>query len=207
MARKKDFDYFEHFYSTSKSATQAAKFLEKSLKNFDYDTVEDKLKELHHIENEADLQKHEMTRRLLHEFITPLEREDIIDLANQLDDVIDAIEDIWQLVFMFNLKEVRPEILEFAELIVKCCEALESEVDEFRHFKTSKIMREKIIAVNALESEGDVRHMKIMRELFKSEATEKDLIIWKEIYLTLEKCLDECEDVSDAIESIIMKNT
>lgn len=203
----KEYDYFEYLLKCSETANKAAEYLHGALSDFDLKRLEAQAAEMHLIENDADMLKHEMLKHLAHEFMTPIEREDIVALSQQLDDVVDAIEDVLSRVYMLNIKFIRPETLAFTELIVKCCKALARAIKEFRNFKKSKYVLERIIEVNSIESEGDKLYAKCMRKLFEEEGSMRDTVVWMTMFECLEACLDACEDAADIIESVIMKNT
>ena len=76
----------------------------------------------------------------------------------KLDNIVDAIDDVMRRIYMFNVTALRPEALEFADLIVQCCEAFEKLVEEFRCFKKSKVINQYIIEVNNIENKGDRLH-------------------------------------------------
>ena len=80
-------------------------------------------------------------------------------------------------------------------------------ISEFRNFKSSKTIKEKLVEVNTLESDGDHLYTELVHELFCGEKDTLKLITWLKIYDDLEACLDYCEDAADIIESVIMKNT
>ncbi len=205
--RKKEFDYFAYFCKCADYICEAANYLEESITHFDHEAVFDRVTAMHHIENEADLTKHEMTKTLVHEFLPPIEREDIVQLSIKLDDVIDAIEDVMRRIYMFDIKEMRPDILEFTKLIVKGAEGVRDTLAEFRNFKNSKALKENIIAVNTIESEGDMLHTKMYHELFRDGTDTRNIIIWTKIFDELEDCLDSCESAVDVVELVIMKNS
>lgn len=205
--RIKDFDYFAYFCKCADYICKAADYLEESIENFDHDTVFDRVTAMHHIENEADLTKHEMTKALMHEFLPPIEREDIVELSVKLDDVIDAVEDVIRRVYMFDIKEMRADILEFTRLIVKAAYGVRDTLAEFKNFKSSKTIKENIVSVNTIESEGDSLHAKMYHELFRDGTDTRDIIIWSKIFDELEDCLDSCEEAVDVVELVIMKNS
>lgn len=208
MRRKKDFNYFNYFLACAKAANDAAKFLHASLNDFQYDTVRNQLADMHKIENDADLLRHEMLFNLAHEFMTPIEREDIVSLAQELDNVVDSIEDVMQSVYMYNLDNIRPDALKFSALIVNCTEALLHVMEEFSNFRKSKVIKAHTIEVNNIESVGDKLFTDAMHSLFiEPSADSMTRLIWMNMYERLEQCLDECEDVIDIIEGVIMKNT
>lgn len=209
MARdnKKGYNYFDYFCSTADIICEAAAYLDSAIKSFDKACFAAKVDGMHEIENRADMTKHEMTKRLMHEFLPPIEREDIIELAAKLDDIVDALDDAMHCLYMFNVSEIRDGAVKFSELIVKCATALKETVNEFRSFKTSKTIKDKLVEVNSLESDGDHLYSTLLHGLFCNEKDTLALITWMKIYEDLEGCLDHCEDAADIIESVIMKNT
>ncbi len=209
MARekKKNFDYFEYFVNTADIICEAADYLNGSLTSFDKATFVAKMDGMHEIENRADIAKHDMTKHLMHEFLPPIEREDIIELATKLDDVVDALDDAMRRVYMFNASEIREGAFKFCDLIVKCSAALKEALAEFKNFKKSKDIKAKLVEVNTLESDGDHLHAELLHDLFCNEKDTLKLITWMKIYADLEACLDYCEDAADIIESVIMKNS
>jgi predicted phosphate transport protein (TIGR00153 family) len=207
ITRKNDYDYFAFFCVSAAHARKAAEYLHSSLQCFDSSRFETLVEEMHDIEHAADVDKHDMMKHLHREFLPPIEREDIVSLAQQLDDVTDAIEDVMRRVYMFDIRELRAGVLDFTELLIQCCKALEEAVREFRNFKTSKTIHDRLVAVNTLESAGDKLHAENMRRLFQENASARTTLTWMTLYDGLENCLDACEDAADIIEGVIMKNS
>lgn len=207
MANKKNFNYFKAFIDLSNGSLKAAELLSKTLHNFDVNQVEEKVKEMHVIEHNADLERHEIMNRLAKEFLPPIERADIISLADNVDDVIDSIEDVLIRIEMFNVQNIRPEILKFTEVVMDCCKSMSAALKEFEHFKRSKTLHAAIIEVNRLEEVADHLYINGVRDLFKNSKDPIELMIWTEIYRLLEKCCDNCEEVANDIENIVMKNS
>lgn len=207
MAKKKNFNYFDYFIKNCNFICKAANFMFESLKSYDKNTFLEKKDSIHELENQADMCKHEMIEYLSHEFITPIEREDILALAQELDNVIDSIDDTMARIYMYNIDEIRPEAIKFAELVINCTKALKEAVAEFKNFKSSKSLFSKLIEVNNFESEGDNFHAKCSYDLFSTDTDTRTLLIWTTIYEDLEMCLDSCEDAVDIIESVVMKNS
>ncbi len=204
---KKRFDYFNYFKEVSEIICEGAEYLHTALHEFDSNSLQEKLDTLHEIEHRADCTRHEMTAMLAHEFITPIEREDIVSLAQQMDTVVDYLEDVLLRIYMFNIQDIRKDAILFADSIIKCAKELDGVLAEFKNFKHSQTIKEKIVAVNNCESEGDKLLVDGIRELSVSNASDRELFVWTDIYEHLELCLDACEDVVDIIESVIMKNT
>jgi uncharacterized protein Yka (UPF0111/DUF47 family) len=148
-----------------------------------------------------------MRKRLAREFITPIEREDIVSLADAIDNVTDTIEDVLLRIYMFNFTKMREDAVKMAAIIVKCCEALREAVVEFANFRKSQILHKLIIEINRLEEEGDDLFVKATRALFVNEKDPVQILAWRETLDYLEKCCDACEEVSEVIESVMMKNS
>ncbi len=207
MARKRDEDYFERFVSLVKYSCEAADLLREILERYQPEELSVKMKDMHIIEHQADIEKHLMMQKLAKEFITPIEREDIMEMAHQIDNVTDAIEDVVMRVYMFDIKVVRPEALQLCKVICKLCEVLKTALSEFANFRKSKTLHSLIIEINRLEEDGDRIYMEAMRNLYVSSDDAVEIIRWTKTFDCLEKCCDVCENVADVIESVIMKNS
>lgn len=207
MAKKKNYNYFDKFIELAGYSSKCAEILHETLVNFDPNKMEERLVELHNIEHSGDLAKHELISQLATEFIAPIEREDIVSLSQEIDDITDAIEDVLIKMHMFNVTTIKPEVLEFSDLITKCCNALTIALKEFSNFKKSSTLTNKIIEVNQLEEAGDRLYYSTVRKLYVNSKDPIELLVWTEIYDYLEKCCDACEEAADVLESIVMKNS
>ncbi len=204
---KKDQYYFDVLIRCATFGCDAASFLQESFAQFDPATVVARMEAIHEIEHKADDLKHEMIRKLGKEFITPIEREDILTLSQELDNVVDCLDDVMQRLYMHNVLALRGDMLEFVELIVRCTQALHRALEEFPNFKKSQTIVVHIVEVNNLESEGDALYLEAMRRMNTGESNPINILAWTHIYEGLENCLDACEHASEVIESVIMKNT
>ncbi len=207
MARKNGYSYFAFFREMIDCACKAAKALNAMFADYRSENLFHEAEVIHEIEHDADLKKHDMMGHLLREFLPPIDREDIVNIAHVLDEIIDLIEEVVQSLYMNDMKTCRPDVLEFAALIDKQCMELQKLMEEFENYKKSDRLMEHIIIVNTLEEEGDRLYIEAMRSLKHNCADAIELIAWKEIYESLEACCDACEKVADAVEEVVMKNT
>lgn len=207
MARKKENNYYEMFMEMADYSFQAASKLNEVLKNYNAGELSEIIKEMHEIEHAGDAKKHDLTRKLAAEFMTPIEREDIMQLSEEIDDVIDSIEDALLRAYMFNITEIRSEALEFSEIIVKCVSALRETLKEFENFRKSSNIKNTIVEVNRLEDEGDAIYIRAMRRLYTDNMDAVSVMSWTVMFDQLEKCCDKCENVADIVEDVIMKNS
>lgn len=204
---KKDSPYFGDFIKMIEFSCQASECLQAFLKDFKNEKLDEQRLAMHEIEHGEDKIKHVMMERLMKEFVPPIDREDIVNLSHEMDNITDKIEDIIIRMYMYNIKAVREDTLAFSDVIVRCCQTLKQAMIEFPNFRKSKILAQKIIDVNTMESEGDDIYMKSMRNLYESESNPIQISIWSKLYDLFEECCDSCEHVADVLESIVMKNS
>lgn len=208
MNNKNKHDYFNMFVELVDFNCQAAINLHATLNQFDPSALKETMNYLHTIEHGADMKKHDLLRLLAAEFIPPIERDDIVALANEIDNVTDAIEDVLMRMYMFNLPAVREDALAFSTLIVKCCEGLKRAMEEFHNFKKSTLLHNYIIEVNQLEEEADNLYCESVHRLFsEKDLPSTEVFGWSETFDHLEKCCDACEHVCTVIEGVIMTNS
>jgi len=153
MARKNDVNYFNTFVELAEYSCRAAELLNKILNNFKEDELQEKMKEMPEIEHAGDEARHIMIRKLAKEFITPIEREDIMAMADSIDNVTDTIEDVLLRMYMFNITSVRDYALKMTEVVVKCCNAMKIALSEFYNFRKSQKLHEMLVEINYLEEE------------------------------------------------------
>jgi uncharacterized protein Yka (UPF0111/DUF47 family) len=208
MAGKRDkFDYFEFFIHFTEFSCKAAEQLYSTFGHYSNDNLDTRVKEMHRIENDADSANHEMLSRLAHEFMTPIELEDIVALSKELDDVVDSLDDIIQHAYMFDLKRVLPEMVDFSKLILDSCRILKQAFQEFKNFKKSTTLRGMLIEINTIESQGDQLFAECVRKQYTTTNDTRVMIINVNMFDLLESCLDNIEDVADILERVIMKKT
>jgi len=208
MIFKEKFDYFLALERLGEFASQEAHLLVKILNEFNPETLLQRVEEMHEIENAADEQLHELFTHIATEFLTPIEREDIAEIAYRLDDVVDYIDDVVQQMYMYDIQEVYQPAFDMADLIVKATDALCGCLTEFRNFKKSKTLVERIITVNDLEDEADRLYLQMNRDLFKNYVESPVFILaWNNIFLHMERCVDACESATDIMATVALKNS
>ena len=208
MRRKQKTDfYFASFSKAIEFSRQEALMLYDVLQGFQPENLPKVMEEMHKLENSADISKHEMMEKLAQEFITPIERDDIAQLAQELDEITDHIEDIILRMYMFNIQCIREEAFDFAKVIIGCCEQLKTALADFNNYKKSKIIPQAIIEINSLENEGDKLYTKALRSLFTTCKDPIEVLAWTETFRHMERCCDACEHAANVIESIVMNNS
>lgn len=204
---KGDKFYFENFAACAALSKKAAAYLVECLENYEPEKIEEMLQKMHEIEHSADIKKHEMSGALAKAFVTPVDREDLDMLSHNLDHVTDKIEEILQKFYIYNIRAVDNNVVEFAKNIVKSCELLCDLMEEFENFKRSKKIRDLIIELNDVEEECDKLYLSSMRALTTGSEDALTIVSMRKIYDCFESCADACEHASECVGSVIMKNT
>ena len=208
MANKKQDRYYDIFVEMCTFSYNAAVLLREIRNDFDPEKLSENMAKMHAIEHEGDDARHAMTRMLAKEFITPIDREDIMAMSETIDTVTDKIEDVLQKMYMYNVQKGREDALIIADTLIKTTETLREALEEFRNFKKSKIIQEKIIEINRLEEDGDSMYIEATRRVFTDEGlTPLEAFAWTHIFHYMEDVFDACEDAADVIEGVVMKNT
>ncbi len=197
----KEEDFFLLFRKQAALVREACDQLHEMMEKFD--RLEERTKALKDTEHRADLVTHEIFERLNRTFITPLEREDIHALASGLDDVIDAAEAIASRLVLFNIAGPTPEAIKMTAILRDCGRQIEQAVDNLKNMQN---LMSFTIEINRLENEADGISRQVVADLFSGRHEILDVMRWKEIYGRLESASDQCEDVANAIESIVLKS-
>lgn len=208
MAKKKKYDYFDAYEQLSDLAVQEASVLIRAMENFtDAASLKAVLEEAHEIEHAGDMINHEIYKHVGGDFMPPIDREDVVLLAQHLDNILDEIEDVLQYLYMFDVHQIPEDALRFATIIKKSCKAVDAAMEDFRNFKKSKKFQQLIVDVNTNEEEGDQLYIAAMRRLHTVEREDPiHVLVWSRTYTDMEKCCDTCEHVADAMSTIVLKN-
>lgn len=185
---------------------KAADFFKKEI--IEKENINDEnIKKVKDFEHECDTISHEIIDKLNETFITPIDREDIHKLANEIDDVMDLINVVANRLFIYNIKNTKGTYLaEFINDISESVNAMNMAVKNLNELKKTRRILEYCIEINRLENSGDSLREKAIKELFEKEKDPINIIKWKEIYEVAETVLDSCERVAKTIEEVIVKN-
>jgi uncharacterized protein len=163
----------------------------------------DKADEIKEVEHKCDFLTHGIIQRLNRTFVTPLDREDIHELARSLDDVMDAIDAAATLVRLYRLDCVRFGVRELAQNITSCTKELRLALDALEQ---NKGLTTHAVEINRLENEADRTHQESIGRLFDDEKDPIVVMKWKEMLDLLEAATDRCEDVANVLEGIVVKH-
>ncbi len=196
-------EFFDLFSESAKNLRAATELLKDLIDN--YEDVELKARRIQDREHEGDEVTHAIIRRLNTSFITPIDREDIYQLATALDDVLDAIEAVSDLFLLHAIEAPLPEMKAQVDVLLRAAEQTEAALQAL-----PKMERDTLepywIEINTLENEGDQIYRHAVASLFSGDHKAMDVLRWKEVIENLEEALDGLENVANIIESIVLKH-
>ncbi len=158
------------------------------------------------LEHEGDSITHRLFSELNAKFVTPLDREDIHELASALDDVLDHLNGAAGRFSLYKLKRCPPRMVELIDVISSSIEQLHAGVALLRDLTDYEAMQVVLRKVNEYENEADAIFESAVAELFEKEKDPIAVIKMKEIYVGLETATDMCEDAANVLEGILIKN-
>lgn len=196
--------FFDLFEEDAANVVAGAKYLKEMLDNFD--NAPRLVKKLEAYEHEGDRITHELFAELNKTFVTPLDREDIHTLAAAMDTIMDRIEAAGETMVLYDVDAPTDKAKLLADIIVDSAEQIHQAISLLRTRQNVKGILTHCVEINRLENEADEVRRAVLAELFRHEKDVIKLIKWKEIYEMLEQTTDECEDVADVLQAIVMKN-
>jgi predicted phosphate transport protein (TIGR00153 family) len=196
--------FFGLFIQHGELCVKGAKELVSLMNNFD--DLEHRVHAIETIEKEADKVTHTTLEILHRTFITPLDRDDIHQLINRMDDILDLMEDVGQTIWLYDIKQITPEAKRLAELCQSCCEKVLAGVSLLHNMKNAPEILSICAEIDRLESDADHVMRAAMSKLFREEPDVRNLIKLKAVYEILETVTDRCEDVANIVEGIIVEN-
>lgn len=205
--RNKKYDYFQALVNMSELALEEAKVLKEMFSDFDCEKITAYRDRIHKYEHECDNVKHELTTALAREFLPPIERDDLFKLSHVTDDLADCMDGVAMFLYMAAIKTVRPDSINFVDLIIESCENVVLLLTEFRNFKKSDKLKSLVIELNDIEERGDRLYTEAVRKLSLEAPSTLEVIEWRDVYRNFEKCFDAAESIADNIEMILLKNS
>lgn len=195
--------FFDLFKQAAHNVIEGSRLLKEMME--DYTTVQQKIERIKEVEHIGDGITHDIALRLNQTFLTPLDREDIHDLASALDDILDAVEAVADRFAIYKIAQPTESAIRLADILYRASVAVGRGVDHIA--MSHEEVKEYGVQVNSLENEADRVSRDAISELFEKETNPIAVIKWKEIYETFEEGTDRCEDVANVIECIVLKQT
>ncbi len=202
--KKDDGNFFQWFEDAANNALQASTELSNLCSNFSDPTVS--AKRLHDFEHRGDEIGHRIYAQLNKTFLTPLDREDIIQLYSAIDDVTDLVHSAADMMVVYKVESVPPLAKDLAECIVGCMEEVVKALPYLRKRSELSKMLASIIQINSLENKADDLLRDGLGDLFSHPEDVIRIIKWRDIYQEMEAATDKAEDIADVLRGLSIKH-
>jgi uncharacterized protein len=204
-------NFFEMFNQHADRIVEAARAFSSLVANYnDVHLREQYNRDVDNAERAADRVTHDVNKMLHQTFITPIDREQIHNLINTMDDVADLIQDSAETMALYDVKFMTDDIKRLTDISVKCCERLAAAVKllgSISEKSSAEAALKTCEEIDKLESDADRVMRSAMSKLFREEPDVREVIKLKAIYELLETITDKCEDVANLIEGVILENS
>ena len=197
-------NFFEQFEELADKIEEGGLLFLEMTQKYDYSDV--RVAKLKEIEHEADVITHKTYEKMHKTFLTPIDREDIYALVNKMDSIMDVIEATAVRLRLYKVQKPSDEIIKQAQILYDAIGKVKEIIHALRNMKNSEMILKGCVEINTLENAGDIVLRSIMADLFENEKDAIELVKWKDIYQLLEEAIDVCEDVSNIVEGIVLKN-
>jgi len=207
----RDGSFFEMFNQHADRIVEAARAFSLLVEHYADPAMREQYnRDVDSAERAADRVTHDVNRALHKTFITPIDREQIHNLINNMDDVADLLQDSAETMALYDVHHMTEEITRLTDLSVKCCERVKDAVYMLGNIadpRTAEAALKTCEEIDRLESDADRVMRNAMSKLFREEPDVREVIKLKAIYELLETVTDKCEDVANQIEGIVLENS
>src|SRR4051812_25739725 len=155
-------------------------------------------------EHEGDRITHDIIRRLNQTFVTPIEREDVIQLASGLDDIVDLTEEVADYLGLYRIEAPMEQAQRQAHILMEACRQISQAVPRLRGFRDVTHFTTEI---HRLETDGDRVTREAVASLFDTGIDPMVVIRWKDIFERLEDAVDATEHIANTLANIVHKNS
>jgi predicted phosphate transport protein (TIGR00153 family) len=198
----RDQRFFELFVADAENLFAAAQELVALMQ--DYDRIEERIGRIQALEHAGDEIGDQVDDRLDRAFITPLDREDIHELARRMDDVVDRIQEIAETLHIYDVDQPTSEARELTVILAGQATEIRAALQKLESMKG---LDPHLRRVHELENEADGLSRAAVGRLFRGDYEPLEVIKWRDIYLSLEESIDAAEDVAEIIQRMVHKNS
>lgn len=199
--------FFELFDEHADLVMQGSTALVELLKGFDDPECRSvRTTRILEFEHSADRVTRETVALLHTTFVTPLDRDDIHRLISRMDDVLDLIQDASEALQLYDIQQLTPEATQLAELLQECCARMKQAVRQLSKLDDYALILRLCTEIDTLESQADTVMRTAISKLFRQESDVRQLIKLETVYQLLEAATDQCENVANIIEGVVLEH-
>jgi len=197
----RDREFFDLFEEAAANIVRAADLLHQMLAT--YPDRAELSRDILICEQEGDRITHDIIHRLNQTFVTPIDREDIYELASALDDIVDYTEEVADYLGLYKIEAPMGQAQRLAHILLQASQQIAEAMPRMRTFKD---ISHYTVEINRLENDGDRVTREAMAALFDGGIDPMVVIRWKDLYEKLEAAIDSTEHVANILEGIVIKN-
>jgi uncharacterized protein Yka (UPF0111/DUF47 family) len=191
----KDRVFFDLFEEAAANVVRGADLLDQMLAH--YPDRADLSRDIVICEQEGDRITHDVHQHLNQTFVTPIDREDVLDLVSALDDVADYLG-------LYKIEAPMEQAQRLAHVLLQATRQISEAMPRLRTFNA---ISHYTVEINRLENDGDRISRDAIASLFESGIDPLVVIRWKDIFERLEEAIDACEHVANTLQGIVIKNS
>ncbi|WP_244932335.1 DUF47 family protein [Nocardioides sp. W7] len=200
--RPVDTSFYDLFTdSANHLVTGTALLAEMLSEGADHDDVARRMRDAEHA---ADDTTHAIIKKVNSTFVTPFDREDIYSLASGLDDVMDMMDEVVDMILLYEVRQLPAALSNQVEVLQRCAELTSAWMPRLQSMQS---LEEYWIEINRLENTGDKNHRRILANLFSGEYKTIEVLKLKDIVESLEDAIDAFEKVANIVEQIAVKES
>ncbi|HEX7291119.1 MAG TPA: DUF47 family protein [Conexibacter sp.] len=198
----RDREFFDLFEEAGANILRAADLLDRMLRN--YPDTKELAREILLCEQEGDRITHDIVQRLNQTFVTPIDREDILELASTLDDIVDYTEEVADYLGLYKVEAPMEQAQRLAHILMQAARQISEAMPRMRDFKD---ISHYTVEIHRLENEGDRVTREAIASLFDNGIDPMVVIRWKDLFERLEEAIDATERVANTLSGIVIKNS
>ena len=199
--RGTDREYFDLFDRAGANVVRAAELLAEMMATFP--DRRELARDIVVCEHDGDALTHDVIRRLNQTFVTPIDREDVLELISSLDDIVDFTEEVADYLGLYRIEAPMLQAQALCEVLRDATREIAAAIGLMRGFRD---ISAHTVEVHRLENEGDRIVREAIASLFESGIDPMVVIRWKDIFERLESAIDATEHAADILDGIVIKN-
>jgi hypothetical protein len=194
-------EFYDLFEEAGSNVLRAAELLDRMLR--EWPESADLAREVLICEQDGDRITHDIIQRINQTFVTPIDREDIIELASTLDDIVDYTEEVADFMGLYRIEAPMDQSLQLAQVLVQATRQISEALPRLR---TMGDLSHYTVEIHRLENDGDRIAREALASLFERGIDPMMVIRWKDIFERLEEAIDATERVANVLQSVVIKN-
>src|SRR5215216_5697457 len=184
----KEREFFDLFEEASANIVLAAGLLERMVE--EWPERAELARDILVCEQEGDRITHDIIQHINQTFVTPIDREDIYELASALDDIVDYTEEVADYLGLYKIEAPMEQSQRLAHILLQASRQISEAMPRMRTFKD---ISHYTVEINRLENDGDRVTREAIASLFDDGIDPMVVLRWKDLFERLENAIDSTE--------------